>query len=180
MNTYTIYNSDLAKAWYHGAAPRYATWAGSPVVLAYIVLPRITDTKTLYLAGTVWGSRDETRPIVVCVNWNVSLTTWHCFETTGIAGRKRPRSSSDGFTTRGKHKIGYRASWKTDFPWHTPVYDSSESTVIGLLCSVCKRHGTKPRNHSAIWTTRVCTQLTIIVFCMDACAYAQDVHAVCI
>jgi len=27
--------SDLAKAWYHGAAPRYATWAGSPVVLVY-------------------------------------------------------------------------------------------------------------------------------------------------
>ena len=33
--------SDLAKVWYHGAVPRYATWAGSPVVLAYIVLPRI-------------------------------------------------------------------------------------------------------------------------------------------
>ena len=26
------YYSDLAKAWYHGTAPRYATWAGSPVV----------------------------------------------------------------------------------------------------------------------------------------------------
>jgi len=33
--------SDLAKAWYHGAAPHYAAWAGFPVVLAYIVLPRI-------------------------------------------------------------------------------------------------------------------------------------------
>jgi len=140
--------SDLAKAWYHGAAPRYATWAGSPVVLAYIVLPRI-----LYNPCTAPGqSGDETRPTVVRVNWNVSLTTWHCFEMAGIVGRKRLRSSSDGFTTRGKHKIGYSTSWKTDFPWHTPVYDSSESTIIGLLCSVCKRHGTKPRNHSAIWT----------------------------
>ena len=36
-----LHTSDLTKAWYHGAAPRYATWAGSPVVLAYIVLPRI-------------------------------------------------------------------------------------------------------------------------------------------
>jgi len=35
------YSSDLAKAWYHGAAPHYAAWAGFPVVLAYIVLPRI-------------------------------------------------------------------------------------------------------------------------------------------
>ena len=104
-------------------------------------------------------SGDETRPTVVCVNWNVSLTTWHCFEMAGIASRKRPRLSSDGFTTRGKHKIGYNASWKTDFPWHTPVYNSSESTVIGLLCCVCKRHSTKPRNHFAIWTTQACTQL---------------------
>ena len=91
-------------------------------------------------------SGDETRPTVVHVNWNVSLTMWHCFEMAGIAGRKRPRLSSDGFTTRGQHKIGYNASWKTDFPWHTPVYNSSESTVFGLLCCVCKRHGTKPRN----------------------------------
>jgi len=36
-----LHTNDLAKAWYHGAAPRYATWAGSPAVLAYIVLPHI-------------------------------------------------------------------------------------------------------------------------------------------
>ena len=56
-----------------------------------------------------------------------------------VARRKRGRSStSDGSVTQSKHKIGYRTSWKTDFPWHIPVYDDSEPTVIGLLCSICK------------------------------------------
>lgn len=77
-----------------------------------------------------------------------------------FARRKRPRSASfDRSVTQSKHKIGYNTSWKTDFPWHIPVYDSSESTVIGLLCSVCKRHGTKQRNSVGTWTDQPCASL---------------------
>ena len=56
--------------------------------------------------------------------------------------------SSDSLTVTNKHKVGYSASWTTDFPWHVPVYDTSstESTVVGLLCSLCKQHNTKQRN----------------------------------
>ena len=42
-------------------------------------------------------------------------------------------SSSDSFVTRSKHKIGYKASWKTDYQWYIPVYDSSASIIVGLL-----------------------------------------------
>ena len=44
-------------------------------------------------------------------------------------------SSSDGFVTRSKHKICYDASWKMDYQWYIPVYDSTASTVVGLLFS---------------------------------------------
>ena len=74
-----------------------------------------------------------------------------------VVGRKRPPSSSKGSVSRNKHKIGYDSSWKLDFPWHIPVYDTTESTVVGLLCSLCKRYGTKPRNHSLTWTMEPCT-----------------------
>ena len=47
-------------------------------------------------------------------------------------------SSSDGSVTRSKHKIGYNASWKMDYQWYIPVYDSFASTVVGLLLCVCK------------------------------------------
>ena len=61
-----------------------------------------------------------------------------------MAGRKMPRSSSDSSTDlTNKHKVGYSASWKEDFPWHVPVYDSAGSMVTGLLCSLCKQHNTK-------------------------------------
>ena len=56
-----------------------------------------------------------------------------------VARRKRARcSSAIGTSTLSKHKIGYATSWKTDFPWHIPVYDESKNTVVGLLCSICK------------------------------------------
>ena len=66
-------------------------------------------------------------------------------------------SSSDGFVTRSKHKIGYNASWKTDYRWYIPVYDSSASTVVGLLYSVCKQHGIKQRNSAGTWSDKLCT-----------------------
>ena len=60
--------------------------------------------------------------------------------------KQEESSSSDGFVTRSKHKIGYDVSWKTDYQWYNPVYDSSASTVVGLLFSVCKQLSTKQRN----------------------------------
>ena len=63
-------------------------------------------------------------------------------------------SSSDGFVTQSKHKIGYDVSWKTDYQWYTPVYDSSASTIVGLLFSVCKQHSRKQRNSAGTWTDK--------------------------
>ena len=59
-----------------------------------------------------------------------------------MAGRKKLRSSSDDSLTKSKHKMGYSASWKMDFPWHTPVYtyDTENSTsAVSLLCSLCQQ-----------------------------------------
>ena len=51
---------------------------------------------------------------------------------------------------------------KAEFPWHVPVYNeegNSESCVVGLLCSICQRHGTKQRNRAGTWTDKPCTYL---------------------
>ena len=48
-------------------------------------------------------------------------------------------------TKEGEHKIEYDVHWKDVFPWHIPVYaeeGNSKSEVVGLPCSLCKRHGT--------------------------------------
>ena len=80
-----------------------------------------------------------------------------------MAGRKRPSSAR---CDSSKHKEGYSASWKKDFPWHIPVYTSgsadsetSPGNVVGLLCSLCKHHQTKQRNNVGTWTEKPCTLL---------------------
>ena len=78
-----------------------------------------------------------------------------CSPSRRLSKRHRSESSSsDGFVTRSKHKISYDASWKTDYQWYIPVYDSSASTIVGLLFSVCKQHGTKQRNNAGTWTDK--------------------------
>ena len=53
-----------------------------------------------------------------------------------MAGRKRPSSASTSAVTVSKHRVGYNASWTTDYPWHLPVYDVDglEGTFISVLC----------------------------------------------
>ena len=61
-----------------------------------------------------------------------------------------------------KHKVEYDMHWKMEFPWHVPVYceeGNSENGVIGLLCSICRRHGTKQHNNVGTWTDKPCTYL---------------------
>ena len=80
-----------------------------------------------------------------------------------MAGRKRPSSASTSAVTVSKHRVGYNASWTTDYPWHLPVYDvdgsEGEGTVIGVLCSLCKQHNTKQRNNAGTWTEKPCALL---------------------
>ena len=80
------------------------------------------------------------------------------------SSRKRPRSDSpSSISSKSRHKIGYNPNWKTDFPWHIQVYGSSgsdsDSSVVGLLCSTCKLHRTKQRNHAGNWTDLPCKSL---------------------
>ena len=78
---------------------------------------------------------------------------------------KRTRSSggsSETGTKKSKHKIEYDAHWKEEFPWHVFVYaeeGNAESSVLGLLCSLCQRHGTKQCNRTGTWTDKPCTYL---------------------
>lgn len=70
--------------------------------------------------------------------------------------------SGKGPAKKAKHKNEYDVHWKDQFPWHIPVYSeegNSESSVVGLLCSICKHHGTKQRNHVGTWTDNPCTCL---------------------
>ena len=81
-----------------------------------------------------------------------------------MARRKRLRSASPSTTPRSKHRVGYRNSWQTEFPWHVPVYDTDNSEtddghVVGLLCSLCKKHHTKQRNSVGTWTDKPCSLL---------------------
>ena len=62
--------------------------------------------------------------------------------------RTRCDSTCDQLAKKARHKIEYDKHWK-EFPWHVPVYNeegNSESCVVGLLCSICQRHGRKQRN----------------------------------
>ena len=63
---------------------------------------------------------------------------------------------------KAKHKIEHDKRWKEEFLWHVPVYNeegNSESCVVGLLCSICQRHGTKQRNRAGTWTDKPYTYL---------------------
>ena len=76
--------------------------------------------------------------------------------------RTRCDSTCDQPAKKAKHKIEYDKHWREEFPWHVPVYieeGNSESCVVGLLCSICQRHGTKQRNRAGIWTDKPCTYL---------------------
>ena len=42
-----------------------------------------------------------------------------------------------------KHHMGHNVVWEKDFPWHVPVYNTAGTTVVGLLCLICKRHNTR-------------------------------------
>ena len=76
-----------------------------------------------------------------------------------MAGRNQPRSSSNSATSASKHKIGYYTSWKKDFAWHVPVYDSAGSTVTRLLCSLYQLHRMKQQNGVGTWMEKPCTLL---------------------
>ena len=82
-----------------------------------------------------------------------------------IIGKKIKHASCELFdlaTKKSDHKLEYDVCWKEEFPWHPPVYREegiSESSVTGLLCSVCQCCGTKRHNHSGTWTDKVCTCL---------------------
>ena len=51
--------------------------------------------------------------------------------TSRLIGRKRRLSQDTG--PGNKHKICYNPNWKSDFPWHVPVYDSSDSEATRAL-----------------------------------------------
>ena len=75
---------------------------------------------------------------------------------------KRHGSGCPPPNKRTKHKLGYSASWKDEFPWHFPVYaqeGDAESGVSGLMCTICQRHGAKQRNSAGTWTDKPCTYL---------------------
>ncbi len=57
------------------------------------------------------------------------------------------------------HRVGYDSSWEREFPWHQPVFDTSNTTVEGLLCNICKQHRTGQRNKAGTWSTKPCTLL---------------------
>ena len=71
-------------------------------------------------------------------------------------------ASVDRPVKKDKHRLGYDSTWLTDYPWHVPVYENDEddeSTVIGVLCLLCKQHKVKQRNKSETWTEKPCTLL---------------------
>ena len=93
----------------------------------------------------------------MCTKTHVTLPAVVYKIEMASSSRKRPRSDSpSSISSKSRHKIGYNPTWKTDFPWHIPVYGSSDSdsdgSVVGLLCSTCKLHRTKQRNNAGNWT----------------------------
>ena len=75
--------------------------------------------------------------------------------------------SSSGSSSESKrhagHREGFYPSLLVDFPFLLPVKDrdsiTASGTVIGLLCSLCKKHKTDQRNHAGTWTTKPCTYI---------------------
>ena len=82
--------------------------------------------------------------------------------------RSLPRAAASyavidpGPSKKSKHRVEYDHHWLEEFSWHTPVYSeegNADSLLVGLLCSLCTRHGTKQRNNSGTWTSKPCTYL---------------------
>ena len=80
-------------------------------------------------------------------------------EVRSMLDKKRHRSGpgDELFTASGKHRLGYSASWETEFPWLVPVREGRE--VTGLICSLCKRHKRMQRSGSRIWIENPCKLL---------------------
>ena len=168
-----------AAHWYSTLAPSYvtqtecesaATWQPSRHVThgLYVCACQCRGSMApshVQLLGTLaWPAINHTH---ICQ----SIGVWsrrHVFTIEMAKQRHRLESTiSDGSVTRSKHMIGNCMSWKTDLQWCAciPVYNSSASTIVGLLYPVCKRHGRKQRNSTGTWTwtdkLRTLLQLTL-------------------
>ena len=62
-------------------------------------------------------------------------------------------TDSESYTRKGKHKIGYNASWETEFNWLKRVEG-------GMLCSICSKFNlVNSRNKTSVWASEPCKQL---------------------
>ena len=54
---------------------------------------------------------------------------------------------------------GHRERWDVYFSdsylWAVPVEDRDEpGKIIGVLCKLCRKHGTRQQNHAGTWTDK--------------------------
>ena len=115
----------------------YVTWLENgqcPAVISSCALQNTDHTPKVQLYTSSW----------VVVVFSSSLVR-------NIASRKRRRSSSE--TSAAKRKVGFCTTCKQDFTWHEPV-NAAAGTVVGVLCSLCKRHHRRLRNIVETWTKK--------------------------
>ena len=62
-------------------------------------------------------------------------------------------TDSESYTRKGKHKIGYNASWEDEFKWLKRVDG-------GMLCTICNKFNiVNSRNKTGVWSSELCKQL---------------------
>ena len=71
-------------------------------------------------------------------------------------------TNSESYAQKGKHKIGYNASWEAQFNWLKRVEE-------GMLCSICNKFNLlnsrnkfnllNSRNKTSVWFSEPCRQL---------------------
>ena len=55
----------------------------------------------------------------------------------------------------GGHREGWDTSFSDSYPWAVPVEDRDEpDKIVGVLCKLCRKHGTRQQNHAGTWTDK--------------------------
>ena len=86
-----------------------------------------------------------------------------------MASMRRERANSDSLCSSSSdssseskrhtgHREGYYPELVETYSFLVPVKDrDNEGKVIGVLCSLCRKHKADQRNHAATWTSRPCS-----------------------
>ena len=84
---------------------------------------------------------------------DLSFFTDAATQYSGTESSSSGTSTRHDWTARGKHRIGYKHAWESEWPW----LQFREND--GMFCTLCIKHNANSRCKSGVWVIKPCTLL---------------------